>query len=442
MKPSARRCPHSRDPTKELVRRSLGDTAVLPIGLGTLMLMRCPHSHCHVAKRHDRRRRRSPHAVLGITDAAEGEELGTKLPRTGREEMSALPSDGILHRARCWNVMLPFVFIFGTEPVLSQPALAPSSTPSQSSAAPDYKVESERFQAKINAAALALRDSNPRLKNLPPKYVQGIAEFVSGNMLFVLLHEMAHATITQMGLPVLGRMEDAADTFATLRLIRAGSDFSNRVLTEAAKGWFLADRRDQKTGNKVQFYDEHGLNQQRAYQIVCLMVGSDDEKFKDLAKETKMPESRQDTCAGDFSNAAYSWDLLLKPYRRSRDQPKMKIDVVYGRAEGKAAIAQQVARSVGLFETVAEHASDEFAWPAPFVLEFQGCDDANARWDLSTHKLTVCYELAAEFADLYRGYGGGRAEGTRTADGSNRNTIGRAAYQPSQQTQLKRKRSR
>jgi Putative metallopeptidase len=89
-----------------------------------------------------------------------------------------------------------------------------------------------------------------------------------------------------MGLPVLGRMEDAADSFAALRLIRVGSDFSHCVLTEAAKGWFLADRRDQKTGDNVAFYDEHGLNQQRAYEIVCLMVGSDEQKFKDLAKET------------------------------------------------------------------------------------------------------------------------------------------------------------
>lgn len=57
--------------------------------------------------------------------------------------------------------------------------------------------------------AKAIRD----FKNLSPEYAQGLAEFVSGNMLFVLLHELAHAAITQMGLPVLGKMEDAADFF-------------------------------------------------------------------------------------------------------------------------------------------------------------------------------------------------------------------------------------
>jgi putative metallopeptidase DUF4344 len=338
--------------------------------------------------------------------------------------------------------------VCGTGPALSQPAPSQSSSPSQSPSPPQspappeaaYKAQSAGFQARIAAAALALRDSNPQLKNFPPKYVQGIAEFVSGNMLFVLLHEMAHAAITQMGLPVLGRMEDAADTFAALRLIRVGSDFSNRVLTEAAEGWFMADRRDQKSGDKVQFYDEHGLNQQRAYQIVCLMVGSDDEKFKDLAKETKLPESRQDSCAGDYSNAAYSWDLLLKPYRRTPDQPKTKIDVVYGPAEGRAAIAQQVARSIRLFETVAEHASDEFAWPAPFSLEFQACGYPNARWDLSVHKLTLCYELASDFADLYRSYGAAASERTKiAADSSKRKAVGVAAFNSNKPARKRKK---
>jgi hypothetical protein len=198
-----------------------------------------------------------------------------------------LPTVGVFPRPR-WALVLLIGLMSGAAPVVAQPV------PPESPAPPG------KFQDRINAAARALRENNPRFKGSSPEYVQGLAEFVSGNMLFVLLHEMAHVSITQMGLPVLGRMEDAADTYAALRLIRSGSNFSRRVLTEAAEGWFMADRRDQKAGDKVAYYDDHGLNQQRAYQIVCLMVGSDDEKFKDLAKETKLPEERQDTCAGDY----------------------------------------------------------------------------------------------------------------------------------------------
>jgi hypothetical protein len=333
-----------------------------------------------------------------------------------------LPTPGIVLPRLSWRFVLLFVLVFGTEAIAQQPAPSDLSAPPQSPASPG------KFQARIDAAARALRDGNPRFKNLSPQYVQGLVEFVSGNMLFVLLHEMAHASITQMGLPVLGKMEDAADSYAALRLLRVGTDFSRRVLIEAAKGWFLADRRDQKSGDKVAYYDEHGLNQQRAYQIVCLMVGSDEKKYRDLATETKLPEERQDSCAGDYSNAAYSWDLVLKPHRRAPDQARTKIDVVYGPAEGKAATAQQVARSIRLLETVAEHAADDFAWPMPFTLEMQSCGYPNARWDLPTHKLTLCYELAADFADLYRAYGDVQADGSAIADSAKRKVVGASAF--------------
>ena len=64
-----------------------------------------------------------------------------------------------------------------------------------------------------------------------------------------------------------------------------------------------------------------------------------------------------------------------------------------------------MASSIPLLETVAEHAADAFAWPAPFTLEMNSCGFPNARWNLPSHKLTLCYELATDFADLYREYG-------------------------------------
>jgi len=59
-------------------------------------------------------------------------------------------------------------------------------------------------------------------------------------MLFVLLHETAHALVSEMGLPVLGREEDAADAYATVTMLKLGTSFSNRVLVEAAKAGFSA----------------------------------------------------------------------------------------------------------------------------------------------------------------------------------------------------------
>jgi hypothetical protein len=140
-----------------------------------------------------------------------------------------------------------------------------------------------------------------------------------GNMLFALLHEMGHVAIDEMKLPVLGREEDEADAFATLRLLRIGGEFSQRVLAEASKNWSLAGRRDQKTGAEPVYYGEHSLSEQRAFQVVCLMVGSDSSKLKSLADKAQMPPERQESCRKDYGKISRSWGAVLEPHRRRAD---------------------------------------------------------------------------------------------------------------------------
>src|SRR5258707_4439710 len=123
------------------------------------------------------------------------------------------------------------------------------------------------------------------------------AAFVIGNMLFVGFHEMGHALADQFHLPTLGRAEDAAESFATIALLDACSQFSINVLVQAARGLFLSDRRDRKQGEELDFSDAHSLDRQRAFQIICLMVGFDKEQFKELADRVRMPQDRPRSCA-------------------------------------------------------------------------------------------------------------------------------------------------
>src|SRR5438094_28999 len=60
------------------------------------------------------------------------------------------------------------------------------------------------FPARVEAIARALPD-NPRLKNLSEQQRIDRVNFVVGNTLFVLLHEIGHVHIGEMELPVLGR---------------------------------------------------------------------------------------------------------------------------------------------------------------------------------------------------------------------------------------------
>lgn len=271
------------------------------------------------------------------------------------------------------------------------------------------------MQARIDDVAKALGD-NPRLKRLSLQRRRNVVEFIAGNMLFAMLHELAHAAVDELQLPVLGREEDAADNFAVLQLLGVGSDLSHRVLVEAAKGWFLSDRRDRRDGEKLVFFDEHGLDQQRAYQMVCLMVGSDPSQFGDLANETKLPQERQQSCKKDYAKVSKSWGTLLRLHQRDPGQPKTPIDVVYDDGKGNLDVYAKGFRQLRLLETVAERLGNDLAWPAPLALQMQSCGFINARWIVTNRTLQLCYELAADFAELYRDFGDfGKAPAATTA---------------------------
>jgi putative metallopeptidase DUF4344 len=259
------------------------------------------------------------------------------------------------------------------------------------------------FQERIEALARSLLNS-PNMKNLTDQQRIDRVEFVLGNTLFILLHEMGHVHFSEMKIPVLGREEDEADTFAVVTMLRVGTGFSERVLTNASQGWFLNARRDQQTGAMPLYYDEHDLSPQRAFYIVCLMVGSDPVKYKRLADDAKIPESRQKSCKENYAKAAKGWEAVLAPQRRAPGQPETTINVIYGDAQGMFEPFAHAFRALRLLETVAERSASIYAWPAPFTLEMLSCDGPNASWDDETRILKICYQLPFDFAQLYQAY--------------------------------------
>jgi hypothetical protein len=255
------------------------------------------------------------------------------------------------------------------------------------------------------AEAARMLATQPRFRGMSESQREKAVEFITGNMIFVLGHEAGHAVIREMGIPVTGREEDAADIFATLMALMCTDAFADRVLANAALGWFFSDRRDRRLGEKLEYYDEHGIDLQRAYNIVCLMVGSSMTKFAGLATAAKLPAERQQSCAEDYLNASGSWDNVLQAHLRKPDQPRTELNIVYGPTTGKHYTYGEVARQIRVLEAIADNLSDRFVWRAPISLEMQTCGEANARWIYREKRVVICYELADEFAQLYRQYG-------------------------------------
>ena len=169
----------------------------------------------------------------------------------------------------------------GTGPVVAQSSHLPPTVP----ASPALQARIAEFERRIVELAGAKADE-PKLRRLSRQQRKARIEFVIGNIFFVAMHELGHAVVSELQVPVLGREEDLADVFAIGAAMRiVANEFAHRILMGAAKGWFLSARRAKREGEAPRYYEQHGLDEQRAYQIVCLMVGHDPVRFKELADE-------------------------------------------------------------------------------------------------------------------------------------------------------------
>lgn len=128
--------------------------------------------------------------------------------------------------------------------------------------------------------------------------------------LFVLLHETGHALIDAYDLPVLGREEDAADDLATLVLLDADAA---EAAIDAAVFWIVSDN---GAYSDATFADEHSLNPQRFYTILCTVYGSDPGRFRSLVEQEYLPVERAQRCPREYAQKAASWGRVLDEWEK------------------------------------------------------------------------------------------------------------------------------
>ena len=59
------------------------------------------------------------------------------------------------------------------------------------------------------------------------------------------------------------------------------------------------------------FWDDHGLNEQRIFRIECLVYGSDPNSFSRLARDSGWDKGVRRRCTEDFGIAYENWFGLL-----------------------------------------------------------------------------------------------------------------------------------
>ena len=131
---------------------------------------------------------------------------------------------------------------------------------------------------------------------------------------FVFLHEIAHALIDKYNLPIIGNEEDAADRCsAYINLEELGQDGVKAILA-AADAFAIESKRT--AGSKKNMSDEHLLGEQRYYNALCMVYGSNASTWEKLVTDGHLPKERAVRCPNEYQKTVGAWSELLGPWRK------------------------------------------------------------------------------------------------------------------------------
>jgi len=143
-------------------------------------------------------------------------------------------------------------------------------------------------------------------------------EALVGQLLFAFSHEMGHAVYDIFDIAVFGRQEDAADQFATYVLLQFGGERAHRLIKGAAwsyKGVMKNFKEQaQVTTSLAAFSSDHGLPQQRFYNLACTAYGYDPKIFEEVLDDDILPQHRAKVCKYEYSNLRYAVKKMITPH--------------------------------------------------------------------------------------------------------------------------------
>ena len=224
--------------------------------------------------------------------------------------------------------------------------------------------------------------------------------FAANNALFVIYHEVAHLLIQQLDLPVLGREEDAADNMASWTLLNHGTARASQTLKDAVRGWFLSGIQYRSGSAESDYAAAYLLDKQRAYQIVCMMVGKDPAAFSAIARDYGLSPDRQTTCGWDYESVDRGLRSVLARHS-SRSGRGSTVNLTYHAVTGALRSSAEAFKASGVFDQVADELRHSYNLSTPVRFTAKRCGEANAFYDPDRVEIIFCYELMQDYMKLY-----------------------------------------
>ena len=135
-------------------------------------------------------------------------------------------------------------------------------------------------------------------KNYEDAYLGAAATSMLG---FIVVHELGHALVDLLDLPITGREEDVVDQLAAVIL-----EAEPEMVIMAATFW---RGQFQERRGLEDYAGVHGLSEQRFFNMLCWAYGADPVVRHYIAKS--IPDNRRARCEGETTTMTRAWKQML-----------------------------------------------------------------------------------------------------------------------------------
>jgi len=208
--------------------------------------------------------------------------------------------------------------------------------------------------------------------------------FVRDVMLSIFYHELGHALIDVMGLPVLGLEEDAADVLSAVMIDRLwDAESAEAKVAATATFWGTSAQQTADAGYAPAFWGVHSPDERRYYTYLCLFYGGAPQEREAMAVEFGLPEDRAMTCADEFDLASSSWGVYLDELEAAGPGESF----VWQETGDEDYVAQAIREEV-------EYLNSVWTLPETVAVQVAECEEANAFYSADDKTITMCREMA------------------------------------------------
>jgi hypothetical protein len=208
--------------------------------------------------------------------------------------------------------------------------------------------------------------------------------------LSIMYHEMGHALIDIMQLPVLGLEEDAADVMSVVLMQQFWEpEPAEDIARSAAEFWSANVEYWAAEGVAETYWDTHSPDARRVSTYVCLFYGADPDNRGDFAADMGLPDDRAATCPDEFTLANDSWGVYLSEIEDAGPGQTIVFDGDSA-ADGYSALVQ----------SEVDWMNARMSLPGTLTIKIAECGESNAFYDPETKSITMCTELIDDIERL------------------------------------------